>query len=569
MSLSTEVSSIVRILEFLGSAVRLDEASAHDLAQLKASMRRLASQLSAMHRPTTSIETLEAAGKWAEMEEVQEKVRAEASAVLAAAESELSRDPRLARRVHDALMAAMVTVDCAPNRPGCLRVLVVPDSDVPCYCGHDGCLGNRFVGSMMKLTHSKTARHRDAIKVDFAGTLTERLLSHHLSWGRLLLLAHNADTDALWITTRGKAFGSDESFAAYLPRTLARLDLPHLSFTTLRHAAVVAASEWASREELEGMASAIGTSVRKMQEVYDYRCAERSSGRFLAAYRARGAEAEAEKEDEEADGATAAPGVMLVAGVDAHAAARAAPPPAAPPPHAARSASFSPILAFGRMLGLGRMPAAPAATAAKPATEAAGAELDLGDDDSGVWHGSFDLPGGTVTHSGGGASKPSSGGPSGSELAITRYVPPQLPSPAGPPMRDAMTHILGSRSDGGRGTGSGGGGGGGSGGAGSRDVVAAAGPRSRVPVATNASTFLDFLAAQKERKHGGPGRTAAAVKRYLTQGEVDVAMQGGIAAKRAAYTWAYGFATSSGNLAWLHSKLEAAVRMADAKEEED
>jgi hypothetical protein len=193
----------------------------------------------------------------------------------------------------------------------------------------------------------------------------------------------------------------------------------------------------------------------------------------------------------------------------------------------------------------------------------------LDDDDDGVWHGSFDLPGGTATHSGGGASKPSSGGPSGSELAITRYVLPQLPSPASPPMRDAMARIPGSRSDGGRGSGSGGGGGGGSGGAGSRDVVAAAGPRSRVPVATNASTFLDFLAAQKARKHGGPGRTAAAVKRYLTQDEVDVAMQGGIAAKRAAYTWAYGFATSSGNLAWLHSKLEAAVRMADAEEEDD
>jgi hypothetical protein len=220
------------------------------------------------------------------------------------------------------------------------------------------------------------------------------------------------------------------------------------------------------------------------------------------------------------------------------------------------------------MLGLGRMPAAPAATAA---TEAAGAELDLGDDDGGVWHGSFDLPGGTATLSGGGASKPSSGGPSGSELAITRYVLPQLPSPASPPMRDAMARIPGSRSDGGRGSGSGGGGGGGhgGGGAGSRDVVGAAGPRSRVPVATTASTFRDYLAAQKERKHCGPGRTAAAIKRYLTQDEVDIAMQGGIAAKRAAYTWAYGFATSSGNLAWLHSKLEAAVRMADAEEEED
>ena len=555
----------MRILEFLGSAVRLDEASAHDLGQLKASLRRLASQLSAMHRPTTSIEMLEAAGKWAAMEQVQEKVRAEASAVLAAAESVPSRDPRLARRVHDALMAAMVTVDCAPNRPGCLRVLVVPDSDVPCYCGNDGCPGNRFIGSWMKLTHSKTARHRDAIRVDFSGTVTERLLSHHLSWGRPLLLAHDADTDALWITTRGKAFGSDESFAAYLPRTLARLDLPHLSFTTLRHAAVVAASEWASREELEGMARAIGTSVRKLQDVYDYRCAERSSGRFLAAYRARGAEAEpeavAEEEDEEADGATAG----ATHSADAHAAARASPPPAAPPPHAARSASFSPMQAFGRMLGLRRGAAAPEVTA-KPAAaspEAAASPLDLDDDDGGVWHGSFDLPAGTATPGGAGVSKPSSGGPPGSELAITRHMPPQLPSPASPPMRDATARIPGSRSDGGRGSGSGG-----SGGRGSRDVVAA-GPRSRVLVATTANTFLDFLAAQKERKHCGPGRTAATVKRYLTQEEADVAMQGGISAKRAAYTWAYGFATSSGNLAWLHAKIEAAVRTADADEEED
>jgi len=44
------VSSVVRLLEFLGSTVRLDEASLADLERLKASMRRLASQLSAMQR---------------------------------------------------------------------------------------------------------------------------------------------------------------------------------------------------------------------------------------------------------------------------------------------------------------------------------------------------------------------------------------------------------------------------------------------------------------------------------------------------------------------------------------
>ena len=257
----------MRLLEFMGAAARLDEASRSDLERLKASLRRLAAQLNAMHRPTTSIASLEAAGKWAEHELVQEKVRAEANAVLTASESASQREPRLARRVHDALLSTLVTVDCAPNRPGCLRKLKTPGSQSPCECGVQGCPGNRFDGMTMVLVHSKTARFRSTITVDFAGTLTARLLQHHLTWGRSLLLARDADTDAVWISTRGHAFGSDESFGAYLPRVLARLDLPHLSFTTLRHAAVVAASEWASREELQGLALSIGTSVRKLEQV--------------------------------------------------------------------------------------------------------------------------------------------------------------------------------------------------------------------------------------------------------------------------------------------------------------
>ena len=266
-SLSLEASSVVRLLEFMGAAARLDEASRSDLERLKASLRRLAAQLNAMHRPTTSIASLEAAGKWADHELVQEKVRAEANAVLTASEFTEQRDPRLARRVHDALLSTLVTVDCAPNRPGCLRKLKTPESQSPCECGVVGCRGNRFDGTTMVLVHSKTARFRSTITVDFAGTLTARLLQHHLTWGRSLLLARDADTDAVWISTRGHAFGSDESFGAYLPRVLARLDLPHLSFTTLRHAAVVAASEWASREELQGLALSIGTSVRKLEQV--------------------------------------------------------------------------------------------------------------------------------------------------------------------------------------------------------------------------------------------------------------------------------------------------------------
>jgi hypothetical protein len=558
ISLSTEVSSVVRLLEFLGSAVRLDEASLKDLDRLKASMRRLANQLTAMHRPTTTIEALEAAGKWAELEIVQEKVRAEATSVMHAVESAHARDSKLARRIHDSLMCMVVTVDCAPNRPGCLRMLKVPGSDVPCDCGHDGCEGNSFRGSVMTLTHSKTQRHRDAIKVDFAGTLTERLLENHLLWGRELLLSPSAVTDALWISSRGTAFGSDESFAAYLPRTLARLDLPHLSYTTLRHAAVVASSEWATRDELEGMARAIGTSVRKMTQVYDYRCAQRSSCRFLTAYRAHGAASEGGDQgmaEAARAKATTAPAAELKTAPLAHVS-----PPASvtAPVHVPRSTAFNPLYAFGRLLGIRRVPDAEHG-AASSAPQASGVVLD---DEDGPWHGSFELPIG-------GASKLSSG--SGMELALV-CVPPHPALHLPPASRHvAASQLALARAHGHRmgGFDSGGGGGGG-GGVVARAGGASLGQRNRHEVATSAGSFLEFLGTQKERKRSvaGPGRTAAPVKRWLTPDEADAAMQGSMAAQRAAYAWAYGFSTTSGNLAWLRSKIEAAVRQTGEGEEE-
>ena len=252
LSLSLEVSSTVRLLDFLGASLTLDDVSRGDLERLKVSLRRLASQLNGIHRPVTSIPELEAAGKWAEFGLVQEKVAAEAASVLRTCADESARSSSLARRVHDSLLMCLVTKDCAPNRPGCLRVLKMPDVRTACECGEATCLGNRFVGTTMVLTHSKTSRSRDAIRVDFADTDTEQLLEHHAAWARDLLLSVE-DTDAVWVSSRGLPFGSDESFSSYLPRILARLDLPHLSFTTLRHAAIVAASEWASREELDGM----------------------------------------------------------------------------------------------------------------------------------------------------------------------------------------------------------------------------------------------------------------------------------------------------------------------------
>ena len=280
-SLSLEASSLVRVLDFLSATMpRLEGVD-----QLKTSLRRLAAQLSAMHRPVTSIAELEAAGKWADFALVQDKVAAEAEDVLRTAGDDAKRTPSLARRVHDALLCGLVILDCAPNRPGCLRVLKMPGAAAACECSTGGCQGNRFVDTTMVLTHTKTSRSRDAIRVDFGGTRTERLLRHHAAWGRGLL--GPAEDGSVWVALRGGAFRSEEAFSSYLPRVLARLKLPHLTFTTLRHAAVVAAAEWASREELEGMARSIGTSVRKVQEVYDYRMVERSSGRFLTAFRER------------------------------------------------------------------------------------------------------------------------------------------------------------------------------------------------------------------------------------------------------------------------------------------
>ena len=289
LTISLEVSCVVRILEYLGSGpVRLDEPNRVELDKLKTALRRLASQLSGLHRPITSVPELEAAGRWAEFSLVQERVGAEAASVLRIAEDDAARTPQLARRVHDSLLSCLVTLDCAPNRPGCLRLLKMANYAGACDCVDGTCVGNRFVGTTMVLTHTKTSRTRDAIRVDFNGTMTGQLMEHHSGWAHDMLFTGEGEADFnVWLNTRGLPFGSDESFSAYLPRVLAKLDLPHLSYTTLRHAAIVAAAEWASRDEMEGLARSIGTSTRKCAEVYDYCHAERAAGRFLHAWRGR------------------------------------------------------------------------------------------------------------------------------------------------------------------------------------------------------------------------------------------------------------------------------------------
>ena len=210
---------------------------------------------------------------------------------------------------------------------------------------------------------------------------------------------------------------------------LARFDLPHLTFTTLRHAAIVAASDWASRDELEGLARSIGTSVRKLQEVYDYKFTERSAGKFLTKFRGDRAPSTAPVEVEEQRP------------VPSEAAAAAAEeedyemPPPIPP--------LDPL----------------------------------------AWNASA-------------------------------MQPPPLPA-----------------------------------------------AKRRVACGIEAGTsFSDFLEArQKKPCVGGPGRSAAPVKRHLTREQVTLAFRGGLASQRAAYAYAYGYESTSGNLAWLRRKIEEAV----------
>jgi hypothetical protein len=282
-SLAWEVNSSIRLVDFVST---LESGLVRsDLESLKHSMRRMASQFLALCPLAPCIPDLEASGKWVDLKRVQHAVRTEAEAVLQSAGSE-KHDAVLARRVHDSLLACMAIVDSAPQRPGCLRVVraALPKRTLSrcCLCSSPLCLGNRFEGDTLVLVHSKTSRHRDPIRVNFAGTLTARLLEHHVTWGRAALA--NA-TESLWITSRGEPFATDDSFAAYLPRKLSSLGLPRLNFTTLRHIAIVGVSEWSTSDELEGMANAIGTSVKKMKEVYDYRQKQRSTERFLNAYR--------------------------------------------------------------------------------------------------------------------------------------------------------------------------------------------------------------------------------------------------------------------------------------------
>ena len=207
-------------------------------------------------------------------------------------------------------------------------------------------------------------------------------------------------------------------------------------------------------------------------------------------------------------------------------------------------ATLNPIQAFTRMLGLGRSDAPPAASEI-PAPQQEVLSLE----DGGAWCEGYNLPSGATQRGdarayvggGGGAAR---GIPS---YAATQPATQQAPRRAAsdeedddeddePPMQRRRTSLPAGGAEG--------------------------GARGRVAVHTSVTSFADFLAAQKVPKKTyshGPGRSAAPVKRQLTHAEATLALSSGIVAMRAAYAWAYGFATTSGNREWLRNKIEEAV----------
>jgi hypothetical protein len=206
--------------------------------------------------------------------------------------------------------------------------------------------------------------------------------------------------------------------------------------------------------------------------------------------------------------------------------------------------TLNPIQAFTRMLGIGRSDAPPAA-AATPTPHQADMLLEEG----GAWRGGYDLPSGE-TQRGDAREYASSGSAGCAARGIPSYAATQ------PATQQAMRRATPDDED-------------------DEDddetpaqrrrlslAGGAGGARGRVAVQTSVTSFADFLAAQKVPKKTyahGPGRSAAPVQRLLTEAEATLALNKGIVAMRAAYAWAYGFATTSGNREWLRNKIEEAV----------
>lgn len=201
-----------------------------------------------------------------------------------------------ARLVHDALMMAFCVRDNPPVRPSCIRMLKAPGLLQACSeCTDTNCPGNHFLvkeGSTCAVfVHYKTATaHGRVHTIEVQpGSNTELLLGAYMDWARPLLVKSTSSSPYLFLNLRGDVF-SESAFNSYLPRLLSAA-APRLSWTKLRHIVATGLVPLASVQELEGIAAACQTSLRKLKEVYQDNAREMALDVGLRLYRSLNAPA--------------------------------------------------------------------------------------------------------------------------------------------------------------------------------------------------------------------------------------------------------------------------------------
>jgi len=188
-------------------------------------MRRFAAQLNAMQTARPTVEELVDSDEWAELGEIVAVIDAQVARVRTALTG--SRTPALAAAVQSALLACVAIRDLPPQRPTSLRRVSVPNSNrcLEPDCAVAGCLGNRVDGTTLILVHTKTARSRGTLRLELpAASAAAELLSHHLAWGRALLVAEE-DCTALFLSRNGGTW-SEAGFNNHLSRCLRAWGLP-------------------------------------------------------------------------------------------------------------------------------------------------------------------------------------------------------------------------------------------------------------------------------------------------------------------------------------------------------
>jgi hypothetical protein len=276
-SITSELGDVIRVLRFL--ATRAHSLEAAEMLQLAGTLGRLIRQLAALPtaaRPT--VEELTLAGKYVDLAEVWLYIDGLFDALDFA-----DRSPANARRVHDVLMLHVCLRGSPVKRPGCMGVIKSPGLQIS-TCGWQGCTAVGCTGNswtrraadgawILTLVHFKTAGvhggHEAQVIHFLTACNTGVLLGAYTDWARELLVKE--PTSDMWLTGAGRAFKSEGTFNDYMPRLLLPVLKGGCTWTALRHLVATSIAPLVDGpDQLGGLALAMQTSVRKLEEVYNY-----------------------------------------------------------------------------------------------------------------------------------------------------------------------------------------------------------------------------------------------------------------------------------------------------------